>query len=97
MDVLFIKPSCSRNGSYTSSTVFTSSPIEAAIVLTPTGPPSNFNISVRSLLDRFVDDESQSAYLGNNAKKIFDSLSPLHNLDDKYKFYGSVNSGILFM
>ncbi|RLA72071.1 MAG: Ppx/GppA family phosphatase [Epsilonproteobacteria bacterium] len=47
--------------------------------------PSNFNISVRSLLDRFVDDESQSAYLGNNAKNIFDSLLPLHNLDDKYK------------
>ena len=47
--------------------------------------PSNFNISVRSLLDRFVDDETQSAYLGNNAKNIFDSLSTLHKLDDKYK------------
>ncbi|MEA3498224.1 MAG: Ppx/GppA phosphatase family protein [Campylobacterota bacterium] len=47
--------------------------------------PSNFNISVRSLLDRFVDDESQSAYLGNNSKKIFDILKPVHNLDEKYK------------
>ncbi len=47
--------------------------------------PSNFNISVRSLLDRFIDDDSQIAYLGNNAKKIFDSLKPLHNLDDKYR------------
>ena len=47
--------------------------------------PSNFNISVRSLLDRFIDDDSQSAYLGNNAKKIFDTLKPLHNLDDKYR------------
>jgi len=47
--------------------------------------PSNFNISVRSLLDRFIDDDSQSAYLGNNAKKIFDILKPLHNLDDKYR------------
>ena len=47
--------------------------------------PSNFNISVRSLLDRFVDDNSQSAYLGNNAKKIFNSLQPLHNLDDRYR------------
>ena len=47
--------------------------------------PSNFNISVRSLLDRFVDDTKQSAYLGNNAKKIFDSLSMVHKLDTKYK------------
>ena len=47
--------------------------------------PSNFNISVRSLLDRFIDDDSQSAYLGNNAKKIFDTLKPLHNLNDKYR------------
>jgi len=47
--------------------------------------PSNFNLSVRSLLDRFVDDETQSAYLGNNAKKIFDTLAPIHNLDNKYR------------
>jgi exopolyphosphatase/guanosine-5'-triphosphate,3'-diphosphate pyrophosphatase len=47
--------------------------------------PVNFNVSVRSLLDRFVDDESQSAYLGNNARKIFETLKPLHNLDDKYR------------
>jgi len=46
--------------------------------------PSNFNPSVRSLLDRFVDDQTQSAYLGNNAKKIFGILQPLHNLDSKY-------------
>ena len=47
--------------------------------------PSNFNVSVRSLLDRFQIDEKQSAYLGNNAKKIFEVLKPLHKLDDKYK------------
>ena len=47
--------------------------------------PENFNISVRSLLDRFQIDEKQSAYLGNNAKKIFEVLKPLHKLDDKYK------------
>lgn len=46
--------------------------------------PSNFNPSVRSLLDRFVDDHTQSAYLGNNAKKIFEVLQPLHQLDSKY-------------
>ena len=47
--------------------------------------PSNFNISLRSLLDRFIDDDSQTAYLGNNAKKIFDILKPLHKLDKKYR------------
>ena len=47
--------------------------------------PENFNLSVRSLLDRFVDDDSMSAYLGNNSKKIFDALAPLHNLDVKYR------------
>jgi len=47
--------------------------------------PSNFNVSIRSLLDRFIDDKKQSAYLGNNAKKIFDVLKPLHKLEDKYR------------
>ena len=47
--------------------------------------PANFNIGVRSLLDRFVDDDKQSAYLGNNARKIFDTLAPLHQLDIKYR------------
>ena len=47
--------------------------------------PANFNISVRSLLDRFVDDEQQSKFLGANASKIFDILKPIHNLDDKYR------------
>lgn len=46
--------------------------------------PVNFNPSMRSLLDRFVDDQTQSAYLGNNAKKIFEVLQPLHNLESKY-------------
>ena len=47
--------------------------------------PSNFNVSVRSLLDRFEIDQKQSAFMGNNAGKIFDELKPIHNLDNKYK------------
>ncbi|MEA3315140.1 MAG: Ppx/GppA phosphatase family protein [Campylobacterota bacterium] len=47
--------------------------------------PANFNISVRSLLDRYVDDHTQSAYLGNNISKIFNTLTPIHNLDNRYK------------
>merc|ERR1711879_129622 len=47
--------------------------------------PANFNVSVKSLLDRFQIDEKQSAYLGKNAREIFDVLKPLHQLDDKYR------------
>mgnify|MGYP001160572142 FL=1 len=47
--------------------------------------PSNFNISLRSLLDRFEIDGNQSAYYGNNASKIFEVLKPMHNLDDKFR------------
>lgn len=49
--------------------------------------PSNFNVSVRSLLDRFEIEPKQSAYMGNNASKIFDVLKPIHNLESKYKTY----------
>lgn len=47
--------------------------------------PSNFNVSVRSLLDRFEVDGKISSYNGANAAKIFEALKPLHNLDDKYR------------
>jgi len=47
--------------------------------------PSNFNVSVRSLLDRFEVDGKISSYNGSNASKIFDALKPLHDLDDKYR------------
>jgi exopolyphosphatase/guanosine-5'-triphosphate,3'-diphosphate pyrophosphatase len=47
--------------------------------------PANFNPSVRSLLDRFEIDKKQTSYYGNNARKIFDALAPLHHLDEKYK------------
>lgn len=47
--------------------------------------PTNFNVSVRNLLDRFEIDQKQSAFMGNNAGKIFDILKPMHNLDNKYK------------
>jgi len=47
--------------------------------------PANFNISLRSMLDRFQIDSRQSAYYGRNAAAIFDALEPLHNLDSKYR------------
>lgn len=47
--------------------------------------PANFNVSVRSMLDRFEIDSKQSSYFGRNAKAIFDVLAPLHNLNEKYR------------
>lgn len=47
--------------------------------------PANFNVSVRSLLDRFQIDAKQSSYVGQNASKIFEVLRPIHNLEDRYK------------
>jgi len=49
--------------------------------------PSNFNVSVKSLLDRFVDDQKQTSYLGNNISKLFDVLEPIHKIDSSYKKY----------
>lgn len=47
--------------------------------------PANFNVSVRSLLDRFDVDTKISSYNGMNAGKIFDVLEPLHNLSPKFR------------
>ncbi len=47
--------------------------------------PSNYSVSVRSLLDRFEINEKLSAYFGNNASKIFEVLKPIHELNDSYK------------
>lgn len=47
--------------------------------------PHNFNVSVKSLLDRFEVCPKQSSYLGRNAREIFDILKPLHKLDDRYR------------
>lgn len=49
--------------------------------------PANFQVSVRSLLDRFTDDSKQTAYLGNNISKLFDILEPFHTLEKRYKSY----------
>jgi len=47
--------------------------------------PANFNVSVKSLLDRFELDGKQSAHFGNSAKKMFEALKPLHQLEDSFK------------
>ena len=49
--------------------------------------PSNFNPSVRSIEDIYQIDKKISNYEVNLALKLFDTLKPIHNLDDKYKTY----------
>ena len=47
--------------------------------------PKNFNPSVRSIQDIYQIDKKISNYEANLALKLFDTLKPLHNIDDKYK------------
>lgn len=49
--------------------------------------PVNFNVSVKSLTDRFMQNEllSVANYNQNLALKLFDILKPLHNIDDTLK------------
>ncbi len=48
--------------------------------------PNNFNLSVKSLMDRFVLNTKHNNFISALASDIFDALKPLHKLDDKYKF-----------
>ncbi len=45
--------------------------------------PANFNVSVRSLLDRFELDGQVTAYMGTNVGQIFDTLAPMHGLTQR--------------
>jgi exopolyphosphatase/guanosine-5'-triphosphate,3'-diphosphate pyrophosphatase len=47
--------------------------------------PENFNVSVRSLCDRFSVNEDVANYNQNISTKLFEALKPLHNIDDKFK------------
>lgn len=47
--------------------------------------PSNFNPSVKSLLDRFCINEKNSRCFYKNASKIYDVLYPLFDEEQKYK------------
>jgi len=49
--------------------------------------PSNFNPSVRSIEDIYQIDKITSNYESNLALRIFDTLKPIHNLNEKYKLH----------
>ncbi|MGP1485148.1 MAG: Ppx/GppA phosphatase family protein [Campylobacter sp.] len=46
--------------------------------------PPNFNVSVRSLQDRFVIGDNRAVV--RYAEQIFKALSPMHSIDDKFLF-----------
>ncbi|MBS9778894.1 MAG: Ppx/GppA family phosphatase [Campylobacteraceae bacterium] len=47
--------------------------------------PENFKLSVRSLTDRFVNNQKNNLYVAKKSIEIFDVLKPLHLIDDRYK------------
>ncbi len=49
--------------------------------------PVNFSVSVKSLIDRFMQKElvKVSSHNQNLALKLFDELKPLHNISDSFK------------
>jgi exopolyphosphatase/guanosine-5'-triphosphate,3'-diphosphate pyrophosphatase len=47
--------------------------------------PQGFRVSQKSFSDRFITDEKDSINVNQNALKIFDALSYIHQIDPKYK------------
>lgn len=48
--------------------------------------PKNFNPSVKSFSDRFIEKLSDGSYVSNTAEQIFNALLPLHDIDKKYLY-----------
>lgn len=48
--------------------------------------PVNFNPSVKSLMDRFAQNPKDNIYVSKKAVELFDTLKPLHGIDDVYKY-----------
>ncbi len=48
--------------------------------------PENFNLSVKSMQDRFVDNLKSNNYIAKKANELFDTLAPLHGIDEAYKY-----------
>ncbi len=44
--------------------------------------PANFNLSVRSLTDRFVDNPKQNNHIARQSLEIYEALKPLHNIKE---------------
>jgi exopolyphosphatase / guanosine-5'-triphosphate,3'-diphosphate pyrophosphatase len=49
--------------------------------------PPTFNPSIRSLLDRFCDNDDEAGYITKISSVLFDKLKELHDLPETYKRY----------
>jgi exopolyphosphatase / guanosine-5'-triphosphate,3'-diphosphate pyrophosphatase len=49
--------------------------------------PPTFNPSIKSLMDRFCDNDSEAAYITKISSVLFDKLKELHNLPKTHKRY----------
>ena len=47
--------------------------------------PHNFNVSVKSLIDRFALSEKNCAYVQRVAKQLYDTLEPIHGMGHEHK------------
>ncbi len=54
--------------------------------------PVNFNVDVRTLRDKFSYFEKADNLTAKIANKIFDTLKPIHQLDEKYKNLLSISA-----
>ena len=54
--------------------------------------PHNFNISVKSLTDRFSITPKDDEYIAKTSIKLFDALSYLHKVDDMFKYELSISA-----
>ncbi len=54
--------------------------------------PLNFNVDVRTLRDKFSYFEKADNLTAKIANKIFDTLKPIHQLDEKYKNLLSISA-----
>jgi exopolyphosphatase/guanosine-5'-triphosphate,3'-diphosphate pyrophosphatase len=48
---------------------------------------SNFNISIKSLMDRYALNEKNCSFVQRVSKDLFDTLKPMHDIDEVYKDY----------
>ena len=47
--------------------------------------PANFNPSIRNLIDIYIIDKKNPAFVASLSKRLFNILSPIYNIDEKYK------------
>jgi exopolyphosphatase/guanosine-5'-triphosphate,3'-diphosphate pyrophosphatase len=57
--------------------------------------PPNFNPSVKSLTDRFCDNEDEARYIRKTALELFEVLFPLHRLAEQNRRYLAISAQLM--